>query len=158
MSLPGTPEFKIVISDTRCRIILEKLNALSLLHQLYPQVITTPQVQHEFGADLPDWITIQVPQDTALVEAFKESVDPGEASAIALAIEIDNAMLIIDDRKGRILAGRMELPFVGSMGLLLKAKEHGLIPLIRPYIDRTLQTDFRISKILIEYVLQQAGE
>ncbi|CAN5463077.1 DUF3368 domain-containing protein [soil metagenome] len=158
MSLPGTPDFKVVISDTSCLIILQKLNAFDLLHQLCQQVMTTPEVQREFGPALPDWIAIRAPQDTALVEAFKESVDPGEASAIALAIEIDHAMLIIDDRKGRMLANRMELNFMGSVGLLLKAKTHGLIPLIRPYTDRLLQTDFRVSRALIEYALQQAGE
>jgi len=158
MSLPGTREFKIVISDTSCLVILEKLNAFDLLHQLYPQVITTPEIQGEFGTGLPDWITIQVPKDIALVEAFKESVDPGEASAIALTMEIGNARLIVDDRKGRILAGRMELTFMGSIGLLLRAKAQGLIPLIRPYTDRMLQTDFRVSHALIDYALEQAGE
>ena len=115
-------------------------------------------MHREFGADLPDWITLRTPHDTALSEAFKESVDPGKASAIALALETDRAILIIDDRKGRILARRMELAFMGSVGLLLKAKTHGLIPLIKPYTDRMLQTDFRISQALIEYALQQAGE
>ncbi len=158
MSLAGTPEFKIVISDTSCLVILDKLNAFNLLHQLYPQVVTTPEVAREYGTGLPDWITIQAPKDTALVEAFKESVDPGEASAIALAMEIGHAMLIVDDRKGRSLANRMELNFMGSVGLLLKAKAQGLIPLIRPYTDRMLQTDFRVSRALIDYALEQAGE
>jgi predicted nucleic acid-binding protein len=151
-------DFKVVISDTSCLIILEKLNALELLHQLYLEVITTPEVQREFGKDLPDWITLKTPKDTLLVDAFKEDVDPGEAGAIALAIEISNTMLIIDDRKGRILANRMALTFMGSLGLLLKAKERGLIKTIRPYTDRMLQTDFRISRALIEYALQQANE
>ena len=83
MSLPGTPDFKVIISDTSCLIILEKLNAFDLLHNLYPQVITTPEVQREFGASLPDWIAILTPKDIALVEAFKEGVDAGEATAIA---------------------------------------------------------------------------
>jgi len=151
-------EFKIVISDTSCLIILEKLNALELLRQLYPIVLTTPEIQREFGTDLPDWITIQTVHDNALVEAFKESVDPGEASAIALAMEIDKAMLIVDDRKGRILAARMELNFMGSIGLLLKAKSRGLIPFLKPYTEQLLQTDFRVSQILINYALKQAGE
>ena len=158
MSLPGTPVFKIIISDTSCLIILEKITALDLLRQLYRQVIITPQVQREFGMDLPNWIGVQEPQDTALVDAFKESADPGEASAVALAIETSGAILLVDDRKARILAKRMEIAFMGSLGLLITAKTHGLIPLIRPFTDRMLQTDFRVSRLLIEYALQQVGE
>jgi len=52
----------------------------------------------------------------------------------------------------------MELSFIGTLGLLLKAKEHGLILLIRPYTDRMLQTDFRVSRALVEFALRQAGE
>jgi predicted nucleic acid-binding protein len=121
-------------------------------------VLTTPEVQDEFGAGLPTWITIQSAKDVALMEAFSESVDPGEASAIALAMEMRNCVVIVDDRKGRNLARRMELDFIGTLGMLLKAKEHGVITELRPYIDKIQQTNFRVSDAIIDFVLRQAGE
>src|ERR1700748_1398370 len=107
MSLAGTAQSKIIISDTTCLVILQKIDAFEILHKLYPQTITTPEVQKEFGTGLPGWIATQPVQDIALMEAFKESIDTGEASAIALAMEIPNSIVIIDDLKGRNLARRM---------------------------------------------------
>jgi len=78
---------------------------------------------------LPEWIEIRYVQDTTLKEVFKEKVDPGEASAIALAMETSNAILIVDDLKGRKLASKMVLRFMGTLGFLVKAKAYGVIPL-----------------------------
>ena len=50
---------KIVISDTSTLIIFHKIGELKLLHQVYEQLITTPEVAAEFGEKLPRWIKIQ---------------------------------------------------------------------------------------------------
>lgn len=158
MKSPGIPNFKIFISDTTCLIILEKINALDLLHQLSSQVITTPEIKKEFGGELPGWIDLQAADDKTLAEAFRQDVDLGEATAIALALELKDVVLLLDDRKARALANRMGLDFMGSVGVLLKAKEHGIIKSVKAYTDRILQTNFRISQSIIEQALQQAGE
>ncbi|GAA3974041.1 DUF3368 domain-containing protein [Mucilaginibacter dorajii] len=92
------------------------------------------------------------------MEVLKESIDPGEASAIALAIETPNSLVIVDDLKGRKLAKRMSLSIMGTLGMLLKAKQQNVIPLVKPYIDLIQETDFRLSQAIISYVLEQAGE
>jgi predicted nucleic acid-binding protein len=158
MSLAREPAFKAVISDTTCLIILQKIDAFEVLRNLYPQTITTPEVFREFGEDLPSWITIQPVKDNALVDLFKESVDPGEASAIALAIEITNCLVIVDDRKARNLAKRMHLEFIGTLGLILEAKAQGVIAQVKPYLDKIQQTNFRVTQDIVDYVLEQAGE
>jgi predicted nucleic acid-binding protein len=107
---------------------------------------------------LPKWIEIRPVQDITLKEVFKESVDPGEASAIALAMETSNAILIIDDLKGRKLASKMALSFTGTLGLLVKAKEYGVISSVKPYIEKIQNTDFRISSSLVDLVLEKTGE
>ena len=48
-----------VITDTSCFILLDKIGAFSILHSLYKNVITTPEILHEFGKPLPDWIEIK---------------------------------------------------------------------------------------------------
>lgn len=152
------PSFKIVISDTSCLMVLGKHNAFDLLRQLFSQVLITPNVEQEYGEGLPEWIVIRTPKDSAMVERLRKSVDPGEASAIALAIEIGDATLLLDDRQARLLAEQMSLSYMGALGLLLKAKKQGAIPAIKPYTDQMLQTNFRISPALIAYALEQAGE
>ena len=127
MSLTGSREYSVIITDTSCFITLDKIGAFNVLRQAFANVITTPEIKGEFGADLPDWIEIRPVQDIALKEIFKATVDEGEASAIALALETSNSILIIDDLKGRKLASKMALTFMGTLGLLVKAKEYGVI-------------------------------
>jgi predicted nucleic acid-binding protein len=52
-------------------------------------------------------------------------LDKGEASAIALTLEVENGVLIIDDLKGRKIAKKLNLKFSGMFGLILKAKQMG---------------------------------
>lgn len=158
MNLEGTQEYSIVITDTSCFILLDKIKAFDILHRLFQNVTTTPEILEEFGGDLPEWIQIRSVKDNTLMEVLKESVDPGEASAIALAIETPNSLIIVDDLKGRKLAARMDLNFMGTLGMLLKAKEHQIITQIRPYIEKIQMTDFRLSQAVIGYVLELAGE
>ncbi|HWW43140.1 DUF3368 domain-containing protein [Pedobacter sp.] len=158
MSLTGSREYSIIITDTSCFITLDKIGAFDVLHQAFKNIVTTPEIQQEFGGELPKWIEIRPVQDVTLKEVFKESVDPGEASAIALAMETSNAILIIDDLKGRKLASKMALSFMGTLGLLVKAKEYGVISSVKPYIEKIQNTDFRIASSLVDLVLEKTGE
>ncbi len=151
-------EYNIIITDTSCLILLEKIDAFGVLKYLFKNITTTPEIKNEFGTGLPEWIAIKPVKDIALFEVLKENVDPGEASAIALAIETPNSLVIIDDLKARKLAKRMALDLMGTLGMLLKAKQHGIIPNIRLYVDRIQATDFRVSSAIIAYVLETAGE
>jgi predicted nucleic acid-binding protein len=73
-------------------------------------------------------------------------------------METLNAILIIDDLKGRKLASTMALSFMGTLGLLVKAKEYGAILTVRPYIEKIQATDFRLSPTLVNLVLEKTGE
>jgi len=154
MSLTGSREYNIIITDTSCFITLDKIGAFDILHQAFKNIVTTPEIQQEFGSELPQWIEIRPVRDTTLQEVFKETVDPGEASAIALAMETSNAILIIDDLKGR----KMALNFMGTLGLLVKAKEYGVISSVKPYIEKIQATNFRVSTSLVNLVLERTGE
>jgi len=158
MSLTGSREYSIVITDTSCFITLDKIGAFDVLRKTFSHIATTPEIQEEFGSELPEWIEIRPVQDHTLKEVFKETVDAGEASAIALAMETSNAVLIIDDLKGRKLASKMALSFMGTLSLLVKAKEYGVIPSIKPYIEKIQATNFRIAPSLVDLVLERTGE
>ena len=77
-----------VITDTSCFILLDKLDAFQILNTLYENVVTTPEVASEFGKDLPGWIKIKTVSNKELQKIYSEKVDIGEASAIALAMEL----------------------------------------------------------------------
>ena len=149
---------KIIISDTTCLIILSKIAALNLLKSLFSTVTITPEVQQEFGNPLPDWIIVETSTNKHQLSALKLILDDGEASAIALCLETPNCLLIIDERKGRKVAQNLQIPTIGTLGILLEAKNRGFLENIRPFVDKIQQTDFRISKELLNAVLIKAGE
>jgi predicted nucleic acid-binding protein len=147
-----------VITDTSCFILLDKLDAFPILHALYQNVITTPEIASEFGKALPDWIEIKPVSNKKLQNTYLEKVDIGEASAIALAMELVSPLLIIDDLKGRKLALHLKLKFTGTLGVLILAKQRNIIPLLAPFFDKIKATDFRISAVLLKKILEELGE
>jgi len=92
-----------------------------------------------------------------LVKALKLIVDEGEAEAITLAMEL-NLPLLIDDRKGRRVAERLGLKFIGSLGLLKIAKERGIIAEVKPFIQKFLNKGYYLDERLIRQFLGDLGE
>jgi predicted nucleic acid-binding protein len=152
------PMRKIVVSDTSCFIILDKINELDLLYKLYGNIITTPQIAEEFGKELPFWIEIKEVSDKQKMKLLETNLDAGEASAIALAMEYKNSLLILDDQKARKLALQLELNYTGTLGIIIAAKKKQIIPSIKPFIEKIKQTNFHISAELELQALKEAGE
>jgi predicted nucleic acid-binding protein len=107
---------------------------------------------------LPDWIEIKAVKNKQLQQAYLEKVDNGEASAIALAMELTSPLLILDDLKGRKLASQLNLKYTGTLGVLILAKQVKLIPSIKYYFDQIKHTDFRIAPELLERIIEELGE
>ncbi|MFO8067604.1 MAG: DUF3368 domain-containing protein [Bacteroidales bacterium] len=111
---------KVVISDTSCLIILSNINELDLLKQVYGKIITTQEIALEFGEKLPEWVEVTTAKDSHKQKLLEMHVDVGEASAIALAMETDNSLIILDDYKARKIADYIGLKVVGTIGLSSK--------------------------------------
>ncbi|MEX0813058.1 MAG: DUF3368 domain-containing protein [Chitinophagales bacterium] len=149
---------KIIVSDTSCLILLQKIGRLSLLKQLFGKVKITSVVAKEFGAELPDFIEIENPENTRYQNILESFLDSGESSAIALAIEKQDVLLIIDENKARQKAKQLKLKYTGTIGILIVAKQKNYINSITEIIQQILQTDFRISKALIEEARRRCNE
>ncbi|WP_298155749.1 DUF3368 domain-containing protein [Flavobacterium sp.] len=149
---------KTIISDTSCFIILSKIGELGLLLRLYGQIVTTTDIAEEFGESLPDWVIIENAKDKFHQRILELQIDRGESSAIALALEIQNSTLILDDFKARKVAENLGLNFTGTIGILIKAKLTGLIPSIKPLLEKIVETNFRLSPELQLQALKEAKE
>jgi predicted nucleic acid-binding protein len=149
---------KVVISDTSCLIILNEIGELDLLRKVYDTVLTTPEVAQEFMEELPDWIKIENVKDKKYQEFLETQVDFGEASAIALAKEMESPLLILDDLKARKLAAKLKLKFTGTLGVIHRAKQIGAIEKVRPVIEKLLATDFRIAGNIVAELLRKNDE
>ena len=102
-----------VIADASCLIVLENIGHLPVLQQLFGEIYITQEVQSEFGGDLPEWIKIRIVQNTIQQNALALILDAGEVASIALSLETDNSLLIIDERKGRRVAQQLNLKIIG---------------------------------------------
>lgn len=98
---------RVVIADTSCLISLSRINALNLLFKLYKEIVVTPEVASEFRDNLPDWVIVEEANDKLRAKILCRELDIGEASAIALALESADSLLIIDERKGRKVANTL---------------------------------------------------
>lgn len=89
----------IIVSDTSCLILLDKIERLDLLESLFKSVSITEIIAEEFGKELPNFIRIENPIEINYQRILETFLDRGEASAFALAIEKDQCLLIIDEMR-----------------------------------------------------------
>ncbi|MCX7048739.1 MAG: DUF3368 domain-containing protein [Candidatus Sumerlaeota bacterium] len=147
----------LAITNSTCLIALERIDRLDILKLSFAQIIIPPQVQVECGIQ-EKWLEVRPVKDNNLLRALCGRVDDGEAAAIALAAEMPNSVIILDDLKARICGEQMGLPVLGTVGLLLRAKRLGIITKVMPVIDDLIKVEFRLSKSLYEKAIQLSGE
>jgi predicted nucleic acid-binding protein len=99
---------------------MTNIGELDLLRQVYGEILTTPEVAAEFGEPLPVWVRIKSAADKYRQRIIELQIDKGEASAISLAIEITNSVLILDDDKARKFAVKLGLEIQGRSALSSK--------------------------------------
>ncbi|HSW53924.1 MAG TPA: DUF3368 domain-containing protein [Ignavibacteriaceae bacterium] len=149
---------KTIIADSSCLVLLEKIEELELLRKLFGTVIITSLIAEEFGNPLPEWISINNPENKNYQKILELTVDSGEASAIALAVEHSDCLLILDDQKARRLAAELNLKYTGTIALLVEAKSKGYITSVRPIINKIRKTNFHLTPELEKKILKSAGE
>jgi predicted nucleic acid-binding protein len=148
-----------IISNTSCLIILDNIDRLDILQKLYQTIHLTEEVAKEFGKPLANWMIVDAVQDKNYLRLLNASVDLGEASTIALAVQMSgDSVMILDDLKARKLAKQLDLKYTGLLGILLKAKQQNIIASVSDILAQFRQVNFRFSEKLETEVLKLAGE
>ncbi|MFK7905234.1 MAG: DUF3368 domain-containing protein [Chitinophagales bacterium] len=149
-----------ILSNTSPLIALYNIGQLDILKELYGTVIITEDVKDEFHGAIPDWIIVKPVEDKAYQLNLESVVDRGEASIIALAVEMSTIehVLILDDLKGRKLARKLGLKITGTLGVVLKAKVKGIIPLVKPILEDLKNDGLWIATKIENEILLIAGE
>lgn len=98
-------------------------------------------------------------QQVITIQKSEENIDLGEAEAIALALELKAGLLLMDERRGRLVATSYGLQVTGLLGVLIQGKQNGLIKSVKPLVDQLIkQADFRVSDQLYMTILDITGE
>ncbi|MEM8557209.1 MAG: DUF3368 domain-containing protein [Bacteroidota bacterium] len=140
-------------------IALDRVRLVGLLPQLYPQISAPRAVIAEYG-HCPAWLREVPVQDRSAVRALlARNLDLGESEAIVYALTLPDALLLIDEARGRRAAEQAGLKIVGTAGVLISAKAMRLIPAVKPVLDTLLQDhDFRLSGAIYRAALRASGE
>lgn len=159
-----------IVSNASPLINLARIGQLDLLRQLYGTLVIPEAVWFETvvegagqaGADeirAAAWINKQAVANKRLVLSLRQELDAGEAEAIALAMEQDAELLLMDERLGRETAHYFGVRCIGLLGILAEAKHKGLIGAVKPFLDALRDVaGFRISAALYEELLRNEAE
>ena len=160
----------IIVSNTTPLIGFASIQRFDILHQLFGEIYIAQAVYKEAviaGYEVggarkevqdADWIkTIDVKDQLAIQELLGE-MDLGEAETIVLARELNADWVLMDEKKGRRKLDQFNLKKIGTVGILLKAKQMGLLSVIEPEVKRLRQQGFSLSQMVVDAVLQQADE
>ena len=157
-----------VICNTSPLQYLYQADLLYLLPTLFGSVQAPPAVTVElaegrrYGIHLPElaelsWMTVRPVQDRTLLPLVT-SLGNGEKEVLALGLETPDHLLVLDDRNARRYGSAAGLEITGTLGILVLAKERGVIETVRPILDHLQDLQFRINATTREIVLDLADE
>lgn len=160
----------VVIADAGPLIGLAHLQQLALLQGIFGAVLVTATVRDEIlpVMEHADKSLIQEALDSGWIKVVDVApsdwqplyagVDAGEGSAIALACQLADVLLVMDDHAGRTEAKARHLRVIGTAAVIGLAKLKGLIPLARPVLLALRASGYHLSDAVIAAVLEDVGE
>jgi predicted nucleic acid-binding protein len=134
----------VIVSDASPVIALAVCGQLGLLEALFEKVYIPPAVFNELtiphkpqAAEITKWAKDRIvsAKNTTAIAALSLSLDPGESEALSLYWEIAADYVLIDEKRGRIIAARNGIKTIGTIGVLLSAKQQGLVSAVKPFLD-----------------------
>ncbi len=166
---PSFEPVRIVVTDAGPLIALAKSGYLHLLPALFGEILIPLSVKNELrleeerpgtallGRSIQGNPAYRIVAAQSIPEELAELLDPGESEAIALAEE-NKCLLLIDERKGRGVARKRGISFVGTGGLLVAAKKYGHIDHVAEVLENLRRCGYRLADALCVEILRMAGE
>ena len=145
------------VCNSTCLIGLDRIGKTDILQQSFDIVFIPPAVFREIGYS-KEWLIVRPIINISMVNILAAQIGPGESEAIALAAELGETSIILDDKKARKIAQLIIPRVIGNAGILLRAKNQGIIRKIKPILDALNEVDFRIGNSLYKHALELAQE
>lgn len=148
-------------------ILLARSRHLELLQGFAPTVWVPAPVASEIARRGSQDITAQAIENTAwlVIQPVPDipsvilewRLGAGESATLTLA-QAHGLEAIIDDLAGRKCAASLGVPVRGTLGIVLAAKQRGLIPQARPVIEDMMSAGLYLSRRVLERALMRVGE
>jgi len=157
-----------VIVNTSPLQYLHQIGQLELFPKLFGRIILPEAVVAELatgrmlGVSLPEpealeWIDLRSPA-SPVGGQLSWDLGAGESAVLSLALEHPGSWVVLDDKLARQAAVHLNLPLLGTAGILLRAKNAGHLHAIRPVLSRLAALGFRLTPETAQYILDLAGE
>ncbi len=154
-----------LISNSSPLIALSTLEKLDILKTLFGNIIIPEAVYDEVftrGFDkvsVPGFLAIEKISDKNLMVSLEMQIGYGESEVIALALERKITRVLIDDKQARKIAENLGLKVMGTLGVLILAKEKQLIKDIKPLVLELIEKiNFRIDRNVLNKALRLVNE
>lgn len=159
----------IAACDSGPLIWLSRVDRFSILPKLFTEILIPPAVHfetvvnasgysnaHDVQAAIEaGWMKVQAPTHVLEIPSLSARLHAGEAETIALAAEQQTDAVLLDDRRAREYATEQGLRIIGTVGLLLMARERGGEPNLKGILDQMRDQGFRLSENLYRQICSQ---
>ncbi len=149
-------------------ILLGKVGQLSLLCQLADELVVPEMVVREVSAkpdgeeaidELAGISGVRIEPDRSVSKVIEAwDLGPGESQVLAASEGSASSRAVLDDLEARRCAASIDVPVIGTLGVVLRAKRKGVVPAARPLLERLRHEGLYVSTDLLEQALKHVGE
>jgi predicted nucleic acid-binding protein len=158
----------VLVCDTSALVALHQVGLLHILPALSPTIVIPAAVAQELaigrseGHDVPDaaaltWLGTRTPIARPVLPGATQ-LGTGESDVLWVTLEIPGSVAVLDEVPARRVAAQLGIAFTGTLGLLIDAKNRGIIPAVAPVLVELERHDFHMSPRLRATILGAAGE
>lgn len=156
----------LIVADSSALIALAVSDGLDVILQIYDDLKIPEAVYQEIVAPekpYSDALGVLLTKRVVKVDVNRWVVTAGglgrgELEAMALYKQLSADVLLIDDHRARVIAEHNQIECIGALGLLLVAKQRGIISALAPYVRKLRQSSIFYGDELLDQVLKLAGE
>ena len=150
-------------------ILLGKIHQLHLIEALSPGFRIPRAVIEEIGAGCSDDPAVKWLKEPSIADHIVDApaappflvqwdLGAGETAVLSLALAQNGAVAVLDDLAARKFALTFQVPLLGTLGLLIRAKNAGLVGRIAPHIQNLESAGANLSHAVIARALLLANE
>lgn len=150
----------MIVSNSSPLIALTQIEMAWLLPALFERVLIPVAVVRETARSVPSflWLNIHPLTNPVNEHIARAGLGRGESEALSLALELNRAMVILDERAARRLASELDIPVTGTLGILLEARRRSAIASLRPHLEALMDVRFYLTPQLVRELLAEVGE